>query len=484
MQKSPVHSTEVTPPVVTKLNSGTQSYTSIRIAPSHSGLHKTIRNPQSMSGWYTRGNKIEPWRWNGTIEHQKWLYLTFSEQPQGLRPLTDIFQLDINETLRFLGKFLGALSELENTEGFEPDGMYLTSTFFDETGTLYFLHPDIAQLTVQNFEQLCPIEERYKIGPLGRKELVPLISYQLQLQIKTKHGKEHSTQDERDESSRTSAIQPHLHRYVPQLSRRIADFLFNTVNRAASSESISEDIRCLSNEIAEWQRGELFEDLHLDGIEQRRKRAYMLEAGLQKKEKRRNFRRKYGSTVFLTAAALVILAFFVSPFIRRAFEPDITEGLQPAEVIELFYNSQNSLDHEAMNECTTGSIGNTHINQVTTLFVISRVRQGVEMKDVFSPAPEWINAGRPDLKDGKFVFGVTEINIEKTGKEEYKANYIRWSTLPPQAEDISSEEKQAQISSTGEVRAFKITELVEMTETSKGWKIDSLKEINREPYNF
>lgn len=484
MQKSPVQSTEVTPPVITSLNSGTQSYTSIRIAPSHSGLHKTIRNPQSLSGWYTRGNKIEPWRWNGTIEHQKWLYLTFSEQPQGLRPLTDIFQLDVKETLRILGRFLEGILELTSTEGFEPDGMYLTSTFFDETGTLYFLHPDIAQLTVQNFEQLCPIEERYKIGPLGRKELVPLIVYQLQLQIKTKHGKEHSTQDERDESSRTSAIQPHLHRYVPQLSRRIADFLFETANRAASSESISEDIRCLSNEITDWPRDELFEDLHLDDIEQRKKRASVLEQGLRKKEKRRNFKKKYGSTVFLTAAALVILAFFVSPFIRRSFEPDVTEGLQPAEVIELFYNSQNTLDHEAMNECTTGSIGNTHINQVTTLFVISRVRQGVEMKDVFTPAPEWIKAGRPELKDNKFVFGVTEINIQNTGIKEYEVHYIKWSTLPPKAEELTSEEEQAQISSTGDVRAFRITELVEMAETSKGWKIDGIKEIGREPYNF
>jgi len=223
----------------------------------------------------------------------------------------------------------------------------------------------------------------------------------------------------------------------------------------------------------------------LEQAEKRRKVADAAEQAVLKKEKRRNFKKNHGSTVFITAAALIVLAFFASPFVKNAFEPDITEGLTPVQVIELFYQSQNSLDHEAMNECTTSSTGKAYINQVTTLFVISRVRQGIEMKDVFTSAPEWIAAGLPELKESSFVYGVSDLKIRDTGKNrQFEVSFIQWSTLPPKAEGLTSEEEMAEVVSTGEVQAFRVKETVNMTETSKGWKIDRIERTHYEPYNF
>ncbi|HKK64327.1 MAG TPA: hypothetical protein VJ967_00635, partial [Clostridia bacterium] len=97
-----VRSNEISPPLVTRLSSAEHKYTGIRIAPAHSGLHKTIRNPQSLSGWYVSEKDISPWQWNSTMEHQKWLYLTFSDTSPDLRPLSDVFHMKIDGTLRIL----------------------------------------------------------------------------------------------------------------------------------------------------------------------------------------------------------------------------------------------------------------------------------------------------------------------------------------------------------------------------------------------
>ncbi|MDZ7795158.1 MAG: hypothetical protein U5P10_16150 [Spirochaetia bacterium] len=507
-----VRSKEISPPLVTSLSSGEHTYTGIRIAPAHSGLHKTIRNPQNLSGWYVSEKDISPWQWNSTMEHQKWLYLTFSDTSPELRPISDVFHMKIEGTLRMLERYLRALKALASREQLDADALYLSASFYDESGNFYFLHPQIAQLTQQNYEQLIATPEREETGAIGgQQEILPVLAHHLQLQLLQSSNNGYSqAAPHSDGSTQGSQTALHLHSQLPQLNPRIADFLFKTVNnrivtgrssarssasrtrgaRASSSQSadsspLAAKILEFADEISAWRDNTIFENIHLEQAEERRKNADAAEQAVRKREKRRNFKKNHGSTVFITAAALIVLAFFATPFVKKAFEPDITEGLAPTEVIELFYLSQNSLDHEAMNQCTSSSTGKAYINQVTTLFVISRVRQGIEMKDVFTPAPEWIAAGRPELKDSSFVFGVSDLKINPTAKNHrFEVSFIQWSTLPPKAEELTSEEEMAAIASTGEVQAFRVREMVSMNETSKGWKIDRIERTHYEPYDF
>ncbi|MCF7913622.1 MAG: hypothetical protein K9L66_00490 [Spirochaetaceae bacterium] len=489
-----VRSNEISPPLVTPLISGEHKYTGIRIAPAHSGLHKTIRNPQSLSGWYVSENNISPWQWNSTMEHQKWLYLTFSDTSQDLHPLSDIFHMKIEGTLRMLERYLRALNSLANREKLDANALYLSASFYDESGNFYFLNPQIAQLTQQNYEQLIGTPEKNGTGAIGgQQEILPVLANHLQLQL-LRNSNQASSQ------TRTPL---HLHTQLPQLNPRIADFLFKQVNNRlsssrsdartaargraarASSSPFADKILEFADEISLWLDSTVFENIHLEQAEERRKDANAAEQAIRKREKRRNFKKNHGSTVFISAAALLALAFFASPFVKNAFEPDITVGLTPVEVIELFYQSQNSLDHEAMNECTSSSAGKAYINQVTTLFVISRVRQGIEMKDVFTPAPEWVAAGQPELKDTSFVFGITDLNIRATSENrQFEVAFIKWSTLPPKAEELTSEEKMAEVASTDEVQAFRVKETVHLIDTSKGWKIDRIERTHYEPYDF
>ncbi len=476
MYNSPIRSTEINPPPVTRLSSGERSYTSVRIAPSHSRLHKAIRNPQALSGWFVNRAGIQPWKWNGTVEHREWLYLTFADIDVELYPFTDVFRKETNIAIPMIKSLLDSLSQIAQEAEFEPDALMLTASYFDDEGNLYILHPEIAQLTQQHFEELCPTPGMDQYGPVGRKELIPMTAYLLQLNILN------ARTDEKQAAEAGSLVKAHLHSVVPELNPQIADFLFKTINRQSTVASSIEDIRNAADEIAAWQKTDLFEQVHLDEAEERRSSAVAVEKSLRKREKLRSFRKKHGSTLILTAAALVAIAFLVTPFIKRAAEPHVTEGLTPVEVIELFYTSHNSLNHEAMAECTTSSIGNSHINQVTTLFVIARIRQGVELKDVFTSAPEWLEAGKPALKDGSFVFGITEMDISRTEESNrFEVSYIKWTTLPPDAEELTSETEQAQVTSTGQVRASRIIERLYMAETNRGWKIDNIELIQQEP---
>jgi len=116
--------------------------------------------------------------------------------------------------------------------------------------------------------------------------------------------------------------------------------------------------------------------------------------------------------------------------------------------------------------------------------VISRIRQGVERKEVFTGAPEWIEAGKPPVQGNNYIFGATDLQITPVDLQQdravFEADYIQWTTLPPEAENLTNEEDQLQVASTGQVEAFSMKVRLELMNTRKGWKIISFQELGRQ----
>lgn len=241
----------------------------------------------------------------------------------------------------------------------------------------------------------------------------------------------------------------------------------------------------LVTQLADMETTGFFEDLNPRSKSERLESAQKLTRKIEQRRSRIFFKKKYGPKILLAVAAAATLLFFASPFIRKAFERDITEGLPPEEVISLFYESQNDLDHEVMQECTEKGAGKAQMNQVTNLFVITRIREGVERKAVFTPAPVWIEAGKPPVGQDAFVFGITDLQIRSLDRTEnravFLAEYTRWTTLPQESAEEPSASEAAQISSTGQVKAYSIADHLELEKTRKGWKIIVLNEQSRRP---
>lgn len=465
------------PLLITELERSGKLYPAVRLAPSGSGLHKTVGSPHTMPGRILGDSgKVRNWSWNGVLEHQGWLYLTFPSERDvaggTLRPFDSIFSTSPSHVFRTLKSFLQQISELSIEEDFEAGGYIVTSTFIDDLQRYYLLHPALGEILDRE-----TLNEYLPAGLSGPREMVYRILRRIYFCLahasNLPAGRTKTVTDTLTERPRIV----HPRQSMPELRADIADTLFSTL--------IMEQVPSLDEfreKISEWAAAAPFEDLNGRERSERLKRAENLGRRAGRTIAVREFRRRYGTAVVLSAIGLVILGFFIAPFIQRALEPDITEGMEPAEVVRLFYESQNSLDHEAMQDCVIKNAGKSHLNQVTTLFVISRVRQGMEMKNFFLSAPEWVDAGKPPLSDERFVFGVTDLQIRELLSEQiFEVEYIRWTTLPPEAADDLSDEEKSQVPSLEQVQAIRIREKIRIRETGRGWKIESIEEIGRSP---
>lgn len=129
------------------------------------------------------------------------------------------------------------------------------------------------------------------------------------------------------------------------------------------------------------------------------------------------------------AVAVVLLAAF-SIVKSRAALPT-TAGMNPREVIETYYDSFGTLDHQLMEACVVRGAGKNDINMTANYFVINRVRQAYEANapPLLVSARQWQEAGGGPVDSQ--VFGVTGLALEPltgedSGAVRYRAAYILW----------------------------------------------------------
>jgi len=112
-------------------------------------------------------------------------------------------------------------------------------------------------------------------------------------------------------------------------------------------------------------------------------------------------------------AAIAVAIFFVSTIVNSRAARPTTEGMEPVQVVESYYNAFGELDHHLMENIVLRRVGRNDINMVINLFVINRVRMAHE----FSPTPLIISARQWKEMGGGVtglaVFGVTNLEIEE-----------------------------------------------------------------------
>jgi hypothetical protein len=183
------------------------------------------------------------------------------------------------------------------------------------------------------------------------------------------------------------------------------------------------------------------------------------------------FWQRHWKTVLIAAAVVAAVGIFSGTILKNILKPRSTRGYTPAQVVETFYRSINSLDHERMQDCVTGRAGKELISQVINVFVISRVSQGYEGRSHLVPADEWERKGRPQLTPPDAVFGITDLAIaeEQSGREpRFLVSYTRWQ---PQPED----EKAAGPGSVG----LPAREMVYLRQKNAYWVIDRIEQLKQ-----
>jgi hypothetical protein len=141
---------------------------------------------------------------------------------------------------------------------------------------------------------------------------------------------------------------------------------------------------------------------------------------------RKNWRRYVGITLIA-----VLVGTIPATIIYRMFEPRTTAGLDAPEVVEAFYFSMNRLDHETMADATVNNAGDADIREVTTMYVVSRMRTAVEMTGGIIDARDWYEQGKPEVPEGKQVYGVADLRLEgirpaEEGEAAFRVSYEKW----------------------------------------------------------
>ena len=324
----------VPPPLFLTLKQGDTEYLGIRTAPAKSGLHKTLGNPEHLRGVkYVRG-KCEDWRGNGTREHSDFLYLSFSfdklPEKMLLHPFSDVFGYSSGFALKMLKLLFRAVDASGLKWDFSAGAALLSGAFYDDEQGIYLLSPTAAEILHQEMDN-----SYIPSGISGEKEFSYMVLRKLFLCLRNDSDKQDEDFPEEDEFV---VLHPHLP--IPTLRKEIAEIF-----SSALLEENPPDISELRTHLDQWEGTGLTEDISPLHRTQRREKAEKISRRVARRRQEKDFRKKYGTKILLTLAVVGVLLVFASPFIGNMFEEDATEGLPPEEVISLFYESQNSLDH-------------------------------------------------------------------------------------------------------------------------------------------
>jgi hypothetical protein len=152
------------------------------------------------------------------------------------------------------------------------------------------------------------------------------------------------------------------------------------------------------------------------------------------------FLRRNRAAILAFAGALVIAALVTGSLIQARLDRPSTLGMDPAAVVESYYNAINALDHEMLEACVTGGAGKDDIGMVTNLYVVSRIREAYESREVFINPKEWReNGGFSD----KAVFGIGDLDISEAetdggGRAVYRARYLFFNPYPDSNGDTAT----------------------------------------------
>jgi hypothetical protein len=187
--------------------------------------------------------------------------------------------------------------------------------------------------------------------------------------------------------------------------------------------------------LAQWETGGLFRELPEYQARARAARARREQELASRAYRRGVFWQRHWKTVLIVAAVAIAVGIFSGTVLRNLLKPRSTRGLSPQQVVQTFFRSVNSLDHERMQDCVTGRAGKQLIDQVINVYVISRVNQGYEGRPLIRSAEQWDREGRPAVHPPESVFGITDLDVQplQDGAEpSFRVRYLFWTPDPDQ----------------------------------------------------
>jgi len=192
------------------------------------------------------------------------------------------------------------------------------------------------------------------------------------------------------------------------------------------------------------------------------------ETARKRKTKSLLFLSKYRTVLAITGATVILLALFLQAPISKYLEEPVTMGMNQEQVIELYYDSFKTLDTEAMEDAVSSGAGKYDINEISTIYVTSKVRTSFEGTSGLLSPEEWMASGGEPVPPGTQVWGISDLKIKSLGNDTYEVNYIKWS--PPIIEDPDSAVPLIPVS-------VNTRDIIHLSLIKDVWVIDQIKRI-------
>ena len=416
-------------------------YLAVRVGDTARGRALTrILALKAAPGWVVKGNEVRDWRFAGLAEKEG-VPLLYGPHLSG-KPLQAILDLPLRAALPSLSRLVRALSLLAE-RGVSRFALQTDAVIFEETdgvpvdavpvdGVL-FLPPEIMReirdlnsfaLSRDTFESLNHPDLK---GEALSSFSIAVLLYRIstgRFPFTGPNTEEIHEQARKLEVDAPAGIVPGLD---PELSALVMAGLGRSGRAAVPLAEWSQMMDA-------WQKRELIRVLPPEEREKALHASDTRQQASGKSFRRRMFWEKNWKTIAVIAAAIAIAAVGAGSILKGVLAPRITRGYPPLKVVQTFYNSMSSLDHQAMQACVIGKAGQGEINEVTVLFVTSRVTQGYEGKSSILSADDWDRKGRPKLEGHSSLYGVTGLMVVQEQGEPlpiYRARYDKWNPASP-----------------------------------------------------
>lgn len=141
----------------------------------------------------------------------------------------------------------------------------------------------------------------------------------------------------------------------------------------------------------------------------------------------RIFWRKWGWIISVVTLSVVLVTSFVVGRVKDALAPPYTASFGQEEIIEAYYQSQNALDLQKMDASLARKVKNPSTMEVTNLFVTRQTRQAYEAINVQVDPVSWLEQGMPPIAEGSFIYGVSDVSIERLSEHTFAAHSTYWA---------------------------------------------------------
>jgi hypothetical protein len=421
-------------------------YLAVRVGDTARGRALTrILALKAAQGWIVKGSEVRDWRFAGLAEKEG-APLLYGPHLSGT-PLQAILDLPLRAALPYLSRLVRALSLLaergmprfalqtdavifEESDGVRADGVHADAVHAD--GVL-FLPPEIMReirdltsfaLSRDTFESLNhPDLKGEALSSFSIAVLVYRISTG-RFPFTGPDPEEIHEQERKLEVDAPAGIVPGLD---PELSALVMAGLGRSGRAAVPLAEWSQMLDA-------WQKRELIRVLRPEEREKALRESDTRQQASGKSFRRRMFWEKNWKIIAVIAVAVAIAAAGAGSILKGMLAPRITRGYPPMKVVQTFYTSMSLLDHQTMQSCVIGRAGQGEINEVTVLYVTSRVTQGYEGKSSILSADDWDRKGRPKLEGRSSLYGVTGLTVVQEQGEPlpiFRARYDKWNPASP-----------------------------------------------------